>query len=333
MFHLKNKTPFVSETFVFPDRHGRDTLCVVVKATYDLKSEIRIAEVQQPIVTEDVYWGEPGKSSLKYPSEVCAEKPGTDVILIGEACAPADKPVSELFVGLSVAGRHRVLQVFGDRYWKNGMMSFKPSAPQPFVRMPIVYERAYGGMHVIDEATGNILAEARNPVGRGFWGKRSDKEIVNISVPNIEDPGCLMTSLSDKPAPAGYGAIASSWQPRASYAGTCDEAWQKKRAPLMPDDLDLRYFYTAHPDLIFSNRLKGGETFILANLSPRGKQKFELPANEPKVEVNITDRFITAKVLLDTVLLEPSAERFSMVWHAAAAHGRRITGAEVNVTL
>jgi len=142
-----------------------------------------------------------------------------------------------------------------------------------------------------------------------------------------------MKSLSDKPAPAGYGAIAPFWQPRVGYAGTFDAAWQKHRAPFLPDDFDPRYFHAAHPELVFPDRLKGGELFTLTNLSPFGKQKFDLPADEPQVEIKITDRFETAKVYLDSVLLEPSAERFSMVWRASAAHGRKITGAESEVAV
>jgi hypothetical protein len=129
MLELKNDTPFVSEISVITDRDGIDTLCVVMKATYELTSEIRIAEEQQPIVKEDVYWGETDKSSLKYPMEMHLEKPGTDVILIGDAYAPGGKPVPELFVCLSVSGRQRILQVFGDRYWQKGLLTAKPSPP------------------------------------------------------------------------------------------------------------------------------------------------------------------------------------------------------------
>lgn len=333
MLHLKNDTPFTAAMFAFPDRHGTDVLCVAMKATYDIKSEIKIAGEQLPIIKEDTYWGEPGESSMKYPNEVTPEKPGTDVILIGEACAPEGNLAREMFVGISAAGRKLVMKIFGDRYWKKGLLSTKPSDPEPFERMPIVYERAYGGTHMIDEKAGKILSELRNPIGKGFAGKRGSDELEEIGVPNIEDPQCLMKSPSNKGKPVGYGAIAQNWQPRVSYMGTYDEAWQKKRAPFLPEDFDPIHFHAAHPDLIFSGRLKGGEPFIINGMSPRGKKAFNLPADEPKIEVNIIGKFMPQKSWISTVLLEPTDERISIVWLAAASHGNKIKGAEANVSL
>ena len=333
MFHLKNNTPFDSDIFLLPDRRGTDMLCILVKATYDVKTEIKIADEQQIIITEDIYWGEPGGSSLKYPAEPHPEKPGTDVILIGEACAPEGSLVTEMFVGVSAAGRKRIMKVSGNRCWKKGLLTTNLSDPEPFDRMPIVYERAYGGMHLIDAEDGLILSEQRNPVGMGFAGKRCSKELEKTGVPNIEDPERLMKSPADKSRPVGYGAIAPNWHPRVSYAGTYGEVWQKKRAPFLPDDFDPMHYHTAHPDLIFPNRLKGGEPFVISGMSPRGRKVFNLPQDEPKIEVDITGRFETAKAYIGTVLLEPTDDRISVVWLASVAREKRISGAEAEVTL
>lgn len=333
MFHLKNDTPFAAQIFLSPNRQGVDTLYLVVKATFDLTPVTHIAEGQQTIITEDIYWGEPGKSSLKYATEVHLEKPGTDVIVVGEACAPNDRPVSEMEVGLSIAGRICILKVFGDRYWKKGFLDMKPSMARPFLRMPIIYERAFGGMHVIDQATNRIFMEERNPLGKGFLGMRSEQELDDVEIPNIEDPKNLMKNPADKPRPVGFGAIAPYWQSRVSYSGTCDEAWQKHRAPFLPEDFDFRYNYAAHPDLIFTEYLKGGEPVVIANMSLRGRQQFNLPSSEPKIEVSIAGRFETVKANMETVLLEPTEERISLVWRATAQSDKKITDARVKVTL
>jgi hypothetical protein len=333
MFHLKNNTPFVADIFLLPDRRGVDMLCIVVKATYDIESEVRISDNQQPIIMEDTYWGKPGESSLKYPAELHPEKPGTDVILIAEACAPEGRIVTEMFAGISAAGRKRIMKVSGDRYWKKGMLTMKPSEPEPFKRMPIIYEKAYGGTHVIDEKEVIILSEQINPIGMGFAGKRDSRELEQTSVPNIEDPECLMKSPSDKSRPVGCGAIAPEWHPRVSYAGTYDEVWQRERSPLLPDDFDPLYYHAAHPDFIFPDRLKGGEPFVISGMSPQGRKVFNLPQDEPKIGVDITGRFEAAKAFIRTVLLEPTDDRISIVWLASVAHGKRISGAEAKVAL
>jgi len=333
MFHIKNDTPFVASIYVSPNPKGVDTLYVIVKETYDLMPTLQISENQQPIITADQYWGEPGQSSLKYASEIHPEKPGTDVAIVGEACAPGGKPVTELTVEISVARRNRRLKIFGNRRWKKGFLGIEPDIARPFLRMPLLYEYAFGGMHIIDEASGNILLDRRNPVGKGYSGNRPERELDGLELPNIENPACLIKSPSDRPEPAGFGFIAPYWEPRVSYAGTYDEAWRKTRAPFLPEDFDLRFYSAAHPDLIFTPHLQGGEPVVITKMSPRGRQAFLLPADEPKIEANINGRFETVKANLETVLLEPTDERICLLWRAALNSGKKISGAQVEVTL
>ncbi|MEN6320470.1 MAG: DUF2169 domain-containing protein [Syntrophaceae bacterium] len=317
MLQLKNKTPFQSQIFLFPDPQGIDTLYVVVKATFALDPEIHIAEKQQPIVNADEYWGEPGKSSLRYAAEVHPAKPGTDVIVIAEACAPQNRPVAEMKVELAVAGRTNILKVFGDRYWEKGVSHPSPSSPKPFLRMPIVYERAFGGTYIIDKEGGKVLAEARNPVGKGFLGSYNHQDLTEVGVPNIEDYRNPLKSPEDRPKPVGFGYIAPSWQPRLSYAGTYDEVWQKKRAPYLPHDFNPRFFHTAHPDLIFDKYLKGGELVSMINMSPNHKQQFSLPICDLNIAVSIDGKIERPKVNLETVLLEPTNDKCCLTWRAA----------------
>ena len=322
MLQLKNKTPFQTQISLFPDPQGIDTLYVVVKATFGLDPHIHIAEKQQPIVMADEYWGEPGMSSLKYAAEIHPAKPGTDVVVVAEACAPQNRPVSETVVELTIAGRNNILKVFGDRYWKKGLFSASPSSPKPFLHMPLVYERSFGGMHVINKEEGKILAETRNPIGKGFLGKRSNQELNDVGVPNIEEYRNPIKALEDRPKPVGFGCIAPSWAPRISYAGTYDEAWQKHRSPHLPQDFDPRFFHAAHPDLVFNEYFKGGEPVSMTNMSTRGKQQFTIPVCDLKIVVTIGGNKQTPKANLETVLLEPTDERFCLVWRAAVPCGR-----------
>jgi len=334
MLQLKNKSPFQSQIFLFPDPQGIDTLYVVVKATFGLDPQLQIAEKQIPIVMADEYWGEPGVSSLKYATEVHPEKPGTDVVVVAEACAPQNRPISEMAVEMSIAGRTNILKVSGDRYWKKGFSDASLSYPKPFLRMPLVYERAFGGMHVIDQKAGNILAETRNPVGKGFWGKRDKKELDEVGVPNIEDHWNPIKAPEDNPKPVGFGYIAPSWQPRLTYAGTYDEAWQKKRAPYLPHDFDPRFFHAAHPDLLFNKCLKGGEPVSMTNMSPKGKQQFVLPVCDLEINVTMAGQKHSPQANLETVLLEPTDERLCMVWRAALPCDKKaLKVSQIGVTL
>src|SRR6476646_2501013 len=143
MLQLENHTPFKAAFAVLPDRFGIDTLYVVVKATVTLRPAMALADVQVAPTLADEYRDDPAISSLKYGSEMHLGKTGTDVILIGSAWAPGGRPVTRMQVGMSVAGRQKMIVVTGDRVWRGG----QPSEPAPFESIPLVWERAFGGVH------------------------------------------------------------------------------------------------------------------------------------------------------------------------------------------
>jgi hypothetical protein len=312
LLQLKNNSPFDPAICLFPNENGVDTLYVIVKATFEIGTLLSIAEEQVPPTTADEYWGDPLSSSIKYASEMHLAKPSTDVVLIGRARAPNQRAVQQLDVRLSVAERQKTLRVFGNRTWQNGSIS----AAKPFKSMPIVYEYAFGGKHEIDPENAKILAEERNPVGRGFRGKRKGFEQEGMELPNIEDPACLVSSAGDKAVPAGFAFIAPAWLPRREHAGTYDEAWQKNRAPYLPDDFDPRFFNTAHPDFIFDRYLQGGEPVALDNLSIDGPVRFNLPICQLETCVRIAGKTETPPLNLETVLIEPGKRRICMTWRS-----------------
>lgn len=318
VLQIRNETPFVPGIFIFPDAQGVDTLYVTLKATFVLgRNGPVVAEEQQKLVLADEYLGEPGQSSLKYASEAHLLKPSTDVVLVGEAYAPQGKLVASSLVSVRVGPLRKVVQVFGDRRWKGGLTSPSPSRPEPFLRMPLVYERAYGGTHVLDAERSKVLSEPRNPVGRGFRGKRSASEMAGMPLPNLEDPLKLIQSISDTPAPAALGFVAPSWQPRQSFAGTYDKAWQERRAPYLPLDFRAEFFLAAPPELSARPFLKGGEPVEIIGASPEGVQRFRLPVCRLAVTVRIAGQTHSPSLQLETVLLEPGDARCSMLWRGA----------------
>ena len=265
------------------------------------------------LYAQDVFWSDPANSSLKYTSDFHLSKPGTDVALVGNAWAPDGQAVSEMYVYFGVDEKQKALKVSGSRYWANGQIT----TPEPFEDMPLVYELAYGGSHIIEGEEPEYLIEDRNPVGKGFRGKRSNEEIEGMPLPNIEDPNHLIQSPNDTPPPAGFGFIAAPWQPRLQYTGTYDEQWQKTRAPYLPEDFDSRFFNCAHRDLTFDRYLKGGEPVKIRGASVNGDLDFFVPVciftNKVKIAGNVKEPLLN----LETILVEPDEQRLSLTWRAA----------------
>jgi hypothetical protein len=328
MLQLENETPFAANIAVFPDRAGIDTLYVVVKATVNLRPTLSLADEQLPPVAADDYYGDPELSSLRAASDFHLGKPGTDVLLVGQAWAPNGRPVSESWVSVKVAERSRTLRVWGDRLWQR---DGTPTAPEPFVSMPLMWERAYGGVH----RDGDVVhAEERNPVGLGFLGRRKPDELAGQPAPNLDDPEQPIQKLGDQSRPVCLAPIAPSWLPRRAYAGTYDSAWQRKRAPYLPHDFDPRFFQHADGPLAFDRYLQAGDPIEITGASADGPVTFDLPGVRPRIEAMIAGSTEAPPVNLETLLIEPDANRASFTWRAAIACDRKLHDiAKVVVTL
>lgn len=313
MWQLDNRTPFASERGWVRDRDGAEIWLVAVKATFDILPDGSTipSKDQPPVLRVPEYHGEPGKSSIKYEADLILTKNTTDVIVIGHAHAPGGRAVKELDVGFRVGQVQKTLRVFGDRRW--GLMG--PTSPQPFRKMPLVYERAFGG---VDNKSPHPERDWdwRNPVGCGYATKKAHLD--DVPVPNIESPHRLISSWNDRPAPAGFGPMASHWQPRASFAGTYDDNWMKTRQPLLPTDFDDNFFQSAPVDQQAPKFLRGGEPIVLRNLSPTAEIQFWLPKIYLGFETRFYDgsREIHKIRKLHTVILEPDYPRVSLVWHS-----------------
>jgi hypothetical protein len=311
MLQLENKTPFATKMALFPNLDGIETLYLMVKASFYIGDKWTLLEKQLDPVEADLYYGEPESSSLKYASDFHIGKPGTDIIMNGLACAPGKGEVSQLDVALSVGSLGKTIRVFGDRKWDEGRIS----SPQSFTTMPMVYEKSFGGAHILEGEVNSI--EKRNPVGAGFAGARTDKEMNGVRLPNLEDPANLIQTVRDTPQPACFGFISPSWEPRAAFAGTYDETWQNNRAPYLPLDFDSRFFNMAHPDLVAAEPLKGGEPVSISGMHPSGVIQFNLPVVALKSSIDVENTTHHPEFNLETVVLEPNQLNLSMVWRAA----------------
>ena len=160
-----------------------------------------------------------------------------------------------------------------------------------------------------------MRAAGRNPVGVGLFAR--SKHAIDAPLPNFEDPDQLLRGLGDLPAPRGFGPIARAWLPRRELAGTHDDAWVQTRAPLWPEDLDLRFFCAAAPGLCAVPHLRGGENVRMIGVHPDGDIAFTLPELRLQAKLVAGDHSPRAAMVLDALMLEPDAGGFTMIWRAS----------------
>lgn len=335
---LDNRTELAAAPRMLMAKDG-EPLVLIVKATYvrvpgESVLELVPREERRGIRAQDVPWGDPEKSSIKYPSDLCLAKPGTDVIVVAAAHAPEGKPVPWFDAGVRVGPLEKTIRVFGLRVWaENGSAV---SAPRPTAGVEVRYDHAWGGLDLSDPE--DPLEEPRNPVGMGVT--RDLSTLTHQPAPMIEDPANLITSVRTRPPPAGLGAIGRHWEPRRSFVGTYDGTWLRERAPLLPLDHDDRTNLCASPGLTAVPPLVGGEDVALLNLTPdSGTLSFRLPRLRVAVTLQVTGKDpVSLTPYLDTVLIDTLRVRESsdvvveLVWRAAFRPPRRMKDAKLVVT-
>ncbi len=187
-----------------------------------------------------------------------------EVLLAGHAYAPEGEPTRQLKVRLQMGEVDKTLTVLGDHHWSLGVLpSLRTSRPQPFVSMPLNYQRAYGGERF-----------KKNPQGCGdinTW-RQLFSGANQGPLPNVCYPGENPAPGRRPRQPAGFGPIAPDWAQRRPLAGRYNQKWLKTEAPGYPSTLDPRFFNMAPADQQLTGFIKGGETYTLENLHPENSQ-------------------------------------------------------------
>jgi hypothetical protein len=330
VLQLRNPTGLAATAFASADPDGVDTLYAVVKGTFALGphadgGEPPLAAEQAPVAAAATHHGDPAASSIRMPSDLSLVKPGTDVLLTGRAYAPGDRPTTEMLVTLAAGPLRRAVRVVGDRVWRRRDGWDSVSDPAPFVRMPLVWERAFGGT---DVAGGAARAEPRNPVGTGYREPDGARPLEGLRLPNLEDPARPVLATALGPVPACFAPVAEHWMPRRGYAGTYDEAWQRRRAPYLPADFDPRFFQLAPPELVAPGYLTGGEPVEVTGATPDGALRFAVPRLAVEVTFVVDGESRPRPARLDTVLVQPDNRRVLLTWRAALACDKRILRVE-----
>jgi hypothetical protein len=231
-------------------------LALIVKRTYQILpngtcKKLDIKE-QEPVYEDSEVYEQveaPLVSPTRQDNDCFAFKQATDVIVQGSAYAYKNACTS-MVVTVKFRDIERQIRVFGDRCcdW-NYDKRLRFTDPEPFERMPLRYDRAYGGQDKVAlkrygdpvvETMGSVRPEwnleanspyhyLRNPSGMGYIVQLDKESTENLQVPNLEflfdpvTPERIAVSEPDKwmngPLPACFDWCDQSWFPRIAYLG------------------------------------------------------------------------------------------------------------------
>lgn len=302
-----NETTFPHGFVICKGPKGQPILTIIIKGTFAIPGQTRAqatpADSQLPLATTDEYYHDDVTSSTRIESDKVPYKPRADIVLVGKAYAMGKQPATVVDVLLRVGRVVKIIRAFGDRQWLYpSWLSLSPSISQtqPFTEMPLIYERAFGG---IDHKAGKWCKE--NLIGCGFIGKKSKVSVHKKPLPNLEDPKNLITTWDSQPKPVGFGFYSRNWQPRMGYTGTYDDKWQAERAPEIAEDFRFDFYNGAHPDLQVTGYLHGDEEVEMRHLTPKGHLLFHLPGVKPAIMVT---KFVNPPVSKEQPLVADTSE-------------------------
>lgn len=271
----------------------RDRLPIVVKGRFELVdgSPARL-EDEQPPLNGDVFYDDAPGASLQYPSDFVPPKGEVDVVATGFVYSRDGATVATS--RLRVGDVDKRVVAMGQRRWDRGVLT----APEPFERVAMRHEHAFGGPDIGD-----------NPLGTGAEG---------TAPPLLENPDRLLRAPSDRPPPACFAPLSPSWKARQG-GGTYDEDWVAHRWPAVPDDFDRGAFQVAPPDQRCAS-LRGDEPFVLSSMRPGGADWHgSLPGTRPWCFAWRNGECEAAPLELDTVAFDTEEGVVTLVWHGAIA--------------
>ena len=265
-------------------RHrGKVHLTVIAKATFSFAADGPMAHADpRRVAWVDQLNGQGPIQSVRFPSDVAPLVPGVQVIVAGHAYS-AGRPATSLLVRLGVfVGSHALLH-----------KEVRVQDSAPFSRMPLVYERAFGGIGC-DE----------NPLGQG-----ADGEPASLNIVHPTDPS----------RPAGLGAVGPSWPRRRRRLG--DARRRALEAPIaeIPDAFDWAYFLAA-PDDQRIGELRGDEWIVMDGLTegaPRLRTCLPRARGEARLfglAAHGVPEGHALPLRADTLLLDTDSGTASVVW-------------------
>jgi uncharacterized protein YjbI with pentapeptide repeats len=286
-------------------------LVVIVKGSFQLVEGKPALPLDRSVCLDgDVFADDDCSSALVTASDFVPIKRAVDVLVRGFAFAPKpDATMMKVSLALTngAISIERSLAVFGDRVWSAGALSLLPTSPSPIERIPLRFDRAFGGP-----------AYGLNPIGRGHQGGRQ--------LPNLEDLQTLIVAPSDSPKPVAFGPLPATSAAREAHLGTYDAAWLESRWPYPPEDFDYGFMQAA-PKAQRLERATGEEAYDLVGMHPeKPRLRGKLAALRARAFARRSDQdgegrsnLVTIPLMLDTITFVPHEERVDLVWRGLVA--------------
>jgi hypothetical protein len=318
--NIHNHLPFVVDVRGTRDRDGYELAALMVKATYTLPAQGErpaVADEQAPWAYADILVGPEDNPVSLYEAELPDAKAHPEYLVLGSAHSKDGKPQQYLPCGISIGKHSKHLVATGPRIWNSGWLGGKAQDITPVEAVQLSYGLSFGGCDPTRAPRDDAWYDL-NPVGTGYCADPGHSLADGLRLPQIEPMDQRFKKPGKKFPVLGLGPVARACMPRAAWAGTYDDEWQKKVWPNLPADFDARFLQSASQDQ-WLPAIAAGDEIVLKCLTAAQSRfgpgvKFQLPAMDFVATVH-PRRGASTRVPLrpDTLVLEPDAGRFFVI--------------------
>ena len=348
MAQVTNISPFKALCIPQAFYHGRIYDCLLLKVTFKIAHDGALLPLanQPDFVLNDEFepesvhaitrrqlkakrrkpdadpYDEEDYAAIRYPSEIVAYKPATDVIVVGHARPAGQLPSARWLVNLRVDGQDdtvhidKTVKISGPRAWSHTLMSgWTLSEPTEVSQVALTFANAYGG--IVQDGLHKKDVCWANPGGIGFFGRVGADPAQSHPSPQIERPDEVLESVERPIDAVGLGALSSRQFERLQFAGTYDKAWRDNVAPNVPLDFDTAFWNMAPRDQVVSPYLEGGETVRTVGLfpTPDGALDFVLPTMIAQIVCLREGAVERSQMMdLDTVIIDADRRNVTLRW-------------------
>ncbi|MFO0761424.1 MAG: DUF2169 domain-containing protein [Byssovorax sp.] len=311
---FENETPLPALLLRNAEDGDFITALVVAAATFVLgEDELSLAREQLPLAVTR-------PDSLA--GDAHFDKSGVSVCATGFVYAPKGEARSA-DATLLVGETSIRVRAFGVRVWQQSLLGDRltPTSPLPFQRVPMRWEKAFGG--TVSRPAGVVSLDgedvivpphdeafAQNPIGAGYYADR--RSAVDQPLPQLEDPESLIQSPNDRPEPVCFAPY--------SLGGALRTAFVMRDG--VPDPtLAGRMFSRAAPRTTFE-KLDPGTRVELGGMRPGGELLgFAVPAPPCAVEVELEGRTAPVSLRVDALDIDAEAALLRVVYRARFRYG------------
>ncbi len=304
----------------------RRTGCLVAKATFKTYGPRVELDADDPLPVLDA----PLDTALGLlPSDVRMRQGGdVEFVLLGSAHAPGRRPVESMTVSLQIGDYERRLSVIGDRYWIGSGAEAAMSPPEPFLQMPLTWDRAFGGSVEVwlDEASSVPLEHPFNSFGRGADPAKLAARLAPAQcaptfprydtqrlLPNLENPASPIQRWDDEPLPYCWSTLPGTLGLRAAAVHgltSPDQLTEELMARLNAEQLAV-----SHPELRGAH-LPAGSPVRISGCTTDGVWEFVLPRLRVGADYVLGERMGRRELDPTIVVLLPEERRFSITYQA-----------------